>query len=296
MVDYLLTAVAEVSPKLGETVDIINKSGLETVLSAVVVMALVAGVGIFAWWIRRKLSGDYIHKDEVLNYVKEKHPSRVKPPITELADLRTHDAFDMWDREIRTCDSIQIRDNNGNVDYTKSALAKDIIQWTIRAHRNTFKKMLDESYNLVSKSPESFEDYYGDPKGFQHKINNAYTQIKAAISYKIKDDLKMPLIVFDNFEQYRSEIQETMRDMLQIAVTNHTNNYWRMHEVLNSQYAFTRTLRASVITFLKCYCPDISNITYTSVTDGTLQNLKPKIEIGSASGPHNTAEAIFNYD
>ena len=296
MINYLLAASMDVAPDLKETVGIIEKSGLETVLSAVVIMALVAGVSIFIWWIRRKLSGDYIHKDEVLNYVKDKHPSRVKPPITELADLRTHDTFDMWDRELRSCDSIRIRDDNGVINDTKSALAKDIIQWTIRAHRNTFKKMLDESYNLVSKSPESFEDYYGDPKGFQHKVNNAYTQIKSAITYKIKDDLKMPSIVFDTFEQYRSEVQETMRDMLQIAVTNHTNNYWRMHEVLNSQYAFTKTLRISVMTFFKCYCPDLSNIHYSSVTDWTLQNNKPQIEIGTDFGPHNTAEAIFNYE
>lgn len=284
------TEVAPV-PSLNETVDLIEKSSIETVLSAVVIIVLVTGIGIFAWWLRRKLSGDYIHKDKTLEYVKENHPEKIKPSINELSDLRDHDAFDMWDRELRYCDSLQVKDQSGKINTKYSAIAKDLIQWTIRANRNTFKKMLDEAYQLVEQDPEAFERYFGDSKGFNHKINGALTQIKAAISYKLKDELEMPELVYNSFEQYREEVQETMRDMLQIAVTNHTNNYWRMHEVLNSQYAFTRTLRLSVINFLICSGGKFDDVEYVGgKSESTMHNFTASL--GTRPNP---AASIFNY-
>lgn len=290
MFNYLLSASVEATPSLSDTVDLIEKSGVETVLSAVVVITLLSGLGIFFWWLKRKLSGDYIHKDKALEYVKESQPEKLKPDIRDLSDLRDHDAFDMWAREIRFADSMEIRDKQGNVDRFKTDVARDIIQWTIRANRNAFKRILDEAYNLVDKDPDTFEEYFGDAKSFQHKVNNALTQIKTAISYKLRDDLEMPDIVVNSFDQYRAEVHETMRDMLQIAVTNHTNSYWRMHEVLNSQYAFTRTLRISVFNFLIMANDSFEGLEYHSSSESTL----PSYKINKDYTP-NSASSIFDY-
>ena len=289
---YLLAAAAvENVPDLDKTVDLIENSGIETVLSAVVVIALMTGMGLLIWWLKRKLSGDYIHKDKVIEYVKEHKPEKIKPSVKELADLRDHDAFDMWDREIRYCESMTIRDPDGSLNKVKTDIARDIVQWTIRANRNTFKKILDEAYNLVEKDPDTFEEYFGDPKSFQHIVNKALTQIKTAITYKLKDDLKMPDNILVAFDQYRAEVHETMRDMLQLAVTNHTNNYWRMHEVLNSQYAFTRTLRLSVTNFIMYSQIDFSEIEYIRRDgEGTL----PTFSV-STRNSSNGAGSIFDY-
>lgn len=289
--EQILFAAIE-TPSLNDTVDTISKNGIETVLSAVVIITILTGLSIFAWWLKRKLSGDYIKKSDALAYVRKNHPDVIKPTVTELADLRDHDAFDMWDRELRYCDSLQVVNPDGTINLVQSAIAKDIIQWNIRAHRNTFKKILDESYNLVKKDPSTFEEYFGDSKGFNHKINNAYTQIKAGVAYKLKGDLKMPEIVFDSFDQYRAEVHETMRDMLQIAVTNHTNNYWRLHEVLNAQYAFTRTFRISVMNFLSCSGDKFNEVEYVSKNN---QETLIGIESGLKYDSTRTSSNIFDY-
>ena len=293
MGNLLPLLAVETVPDLADTTELIEANGIETVLSALVVIAIVVAIGLFSWWARRRISDSFIHKDDVIDYMKQKHPKLIKQGVQELSDLREHDAFDMWNRELRYCDTLQIKDKDGNIDHVQTAIAKDIIQWNIRGYRNVFKKMLDESYNLVDKDPDTFEEYFGDSKGFGHMVNNAFTQVKAAVAYKLKDEQKMPVDIYDSFDQYRSEVNETVRDMLQIAVANHTMNYWRMHEVLNSQYAFTRTLRLSTLNFFKCSGIDFTDVEYDGSSDNTLINFSP--EVGMTGRMRPAVGAIFDY-
>ena len=282
-------------PDLKDATELIESNGIETVLSAVVVVTIMAGIGLLIWWARRRLSGDYVRKDAAVAYVKKHHPKLIKPSIGELADLRDHDAFDMWNRELRLSDTLQVRTADGSIDVVQTRIAKDLIRWNIRANRNLFKRMLDEAYLHVPKDPTNFEEYFGDSKGFGHKVNQAFTDVKSAVAMKLKTDLRMPVIVYDSFEEHRSEVHETMRDMLQIAIANHTNNYWRMHEVLNSQYAFTRTFRFSVLNYLRCCDIDFSKITYEGDATSSALSMSTSMSIGELSGTRNVTN-IFDYE
>lgn len=262
-----VSAAAEpVVPDLGDTAKLIEETGIETVLSAVVIVCLMTALGFAVWFGRKKLSGNYIEKDKAIEYVKKEHSEIIVKKVNELSDLRQHDAFDMWDQVIRQTQTMRILDKNGNVDETRTNIARDLIVWHMRAYRNVFRHLLDEAYNLVDKDPETFEEYFGDGKGFQHMVNKSFTNIKSGVMNKLRNELKMPKFIYDSFDEYRKEINETMRDMLQIAVANHSNNYWRMHEVLNSQYAFSRGFAASVLNFMDKIDSRLEGVEYKSVS------------------------------
>ena len=258
-------AVEEVTPpSLGEAVDLIESNGIETVLSAVVIVCLMTALGFAVWLGRKRLGGNYIKKDEAIAYVKKEHSDMIVKQVNELPDLRQHDAFDMFDQVLRSSYILRILDKDGNVDEARTNIAKDLIQWHMRGYRNVFKHILDEAYQLVEKDPNTFEEYFGDSKSFHHMINQSFTNIKAGVMNKLRNELQMPKFIYDTFDEMRQEINETMRDMLQIAVSNHSNNYWRMHEVLNSQYAFSRVFKTGVVNFIDKMGDKLDGVNYES--------------------------------
>jgi hypothetical protein len=204
------------------------------VMCGVVVLA-VLGCAIYLVfrYYNRKISGDYISKDELLDYVKKHFRHILRPAAEERAHLHTHPLFNVTTTNMRKAEAAD----------TSNAV-RDIIVWNLRAYRDAFSDLIDEAY----KNKEGFDAFWPTPEIFKSKVSAVIADIDAAVKYRLVDEFGLPKDYYNAWITYRSDHDALMDDMLDLASTKETP-YDRITSVLDSQFAKASSFRRMVVGF-----------------------------------------------
>lgn len=238
------TGTAEAKSPTGGTAGMIADYGMLVVVGAVFLGAVGLGIRLLYRYFDRMTSGKWLEKEKALEYVKETYPGLLKKTYKELPDLRDHPAFAKYAEEIRTCAALHIH-IGGFEDRIKTSLVRDIVQVTLKAHRTGFAGMLQFAY---SHQPD-FDSYFGDARKFHSHVSGLRNRIERAVKEKMAD-MEVPSYIFDGLTLEMSGHTRMMASMLDLAAANHDENYWRMNEVLNSEYAWCSGFREAVAHYI----------------------------------------------
>jgi len=217
-----------------KTAGLIADYGILIVIGSLFVIA--AGSAIFLvirYW-NKKISGEYVKKSEILEWLKENNPSILRQDHSSLPDLRNHKFFNEANRQIRAAEN-----------SSSSNLERDLIAWTIRGYRDVFATILGNAY----ESKEGFDAVIGDATKFRSSIDSALVESSSDTKYRLVVDFEFPAAVYSKWLKSRELSDELMTNMLDIATERQTP-YDRLQCALDSQYARVLMLRKSVEDFV----------------------------------------------
>lgn len=205
----------------GKTAGMVVDTGMLVMCGVVVLAILGSAIYLVFRFYNRKISGDYIPKDDVLAYVREHHRAVLRPKAEERPSLALHRVFSIATTEIRRAEA---------ADTTHAV--RDLTVWTLRAYRDAFAELIEAAY----AHKEGFDAFWSTPDVFKAKVSHVVTEIDAAIRCRLVDEFKMPLAFYNGWLTYRGDHDRLMDDMLDLAADKETP-YDRVSSVLDSLFA-----------------------------------------------------------
>lgn len=244
----------------GKTAGLIADYGM-----LVMVGVLFLAVGATALWLvaryyNRKISGDYILKTEALAEIQKSKPGVLQLPAEKLPDLRNHRLFPLATKLMRSAEA------GGSTGKVGDLLARDLSVWTLRGYRDAFQDLLDAAYD----HKDGFDAYLGDAVALRARAEALYTEIAAAVRYRLVDEFGFPAKIYDTWAISREESDRLMVDMLEISF-EYPTPYWRLRAVLDSVYARCAMTRLSVGLFLRyALTDDVQYNPEAGITESTV--------------------------
>lgn len=216
-----------------QATELVGSQGLPVVVSSIVVLALAVAVYLAYTYFSRKLSSDYVSKNDLVPWLKEHRPDLLKPALEDLPDLRNHKFFAEATRQMRMAEA------------ATSQAERDLAIWTMRAYRGVFSELVESVY----EDKIGFDLAIGDSAKFRARLNAAMTEANQAIKYRLVQEFGFPTMTYAKWQQDRELSDELMTNMLDLAAEKGTP-YDRLATALDSQYARMLMLRRAVSSFI----------------------------------------------
>lgn len=234
------TEIPGVDPAInaaGKTAGMVVDYGM-LVFCGVAVLFFIGGVGYLMFrYANQRISGEYVHKDKVIDYVKEHHSEVLRKNAEERPSLMVHRIFNIATTIIRRAEAAET-----------SAAVRDLIVWTLRAYRDGFLDLVEEAY----KNKDGFDAFWPTPEIFKAKVSNLITEIDAAVRCRLVDEFNFPISYYNAWITFRGDHDKLMDDMLDLASDRETP-YDRVVAVLDSLYAKAASFQRMVTGFSTIY-------------------------------------------
>ncbi len=243
----------------GKTAGMVVDYGMLVMVGAILLLALGAILFLaFRYW-NRRIGGDYIEREKVLEYVREKYPDALRTPTEALPRLTEHPVFALCTNAIRAAESTLLRDaTTGGILQPHTDMVRDLLAWTLRGTRSICLNVVTAAY----EHKDGFEKSLGDKQRFASIAMETYATVEGAVRQRLVEEFDFPAMVYDAWRDHRREADNLMADMVELAASQHDTNYWRMVAVLNSVYARVMVLHHNVFAFIRAN-PEMKGVTYT---------------------------------
>jgi hypothetical protein len=249
---------------VSDAADLIGKHGSDVVFTSLWVVLIASAISLAVWYTYRRLNGSYIHVDKIIDYLKENNSKVLRKEWNELPDLRSHQVFGAWQKELRESATVIVCNKDGSDSKLKTDLARDVISWSIRGYRDVIKTLL----NLAYKDKDGFENYFGNSKECLRLVENTYLDANDGVRVRLIEELGFPVIVWEKLSRLRNKHHELMNKMFVLAINNHDVNYYRINEILNSYYAAADSISSAICSCISLL--DLDDITYDRLAEAAL--------------------------
>lgn len=221
----------------GKTAGLVVDYGMLTMCGVAALFFMGAVGWLMFRYFNQRISGDYVHKDNVVDYFKENHSNLMRKNTEDRPSLLVHRIFTISTTIIRRAEAADTSD-----------AVRDLTVWTLRAYRDAFLDLIEDAY----KHKDGFDAFWPTPEIFKSKVANLITEIDAAIRCRLVDEFSFPISYYNAWITFRSDHDKLMEDMLDLASDRETP-YDRVLSMLDSLFAKASSFQRMVGNFATIY-------------------------------------------
>lgn len=193
----------------------------------VMVGTLFLAAGASALWLtvrhfNRRTSDDFVPKAQVVEVARAQAPDLFKRQARELPDLRNHRMFQTATKLMRAAEAM------GNDDAVLR-MARDVLVWTLRAHRDGYAELLEKVY----ANPAEFDARVGDAQALRATVEALQTEIDAAVRYRLVDEFHFPAKVYNAWVAAWADADDALAPAMGLAM-DRDEPYQRLQAVLDA--------------------------------------------------------------
>lgn len=224
----------------------IAENGVLIMIAAVVLFIGCTYAVILLNDLRRRKSGAWVPREELIEAAAEAFPARVIPITAALPKLTEHPVFGQWEDDLRSVDRLVMRDGITACPH-KTQAAQDLVRAVIRPTRNLWRGIVRTLYEDVSK----LEDHLGDEQSFRHFVRGEYAKLMEVTNRQLVS-LGLPAEVITRYSLYIDLSDSIATAMLERACDHPLGlNYFRLSAVLDTQLARALSLRKTLIDIVR---------------------------------------------